>query len=199
MAHLKLMDDFQEYVPVSGWISSEDLDTMWLLGKEGKSYYGVTKKRKRIRNPVNANKAMKVVLLHQKLQSCKLLTSLYSSKYTIPQYRLWAKFIQSKRHDSYDTPPNIPLITGTPDTRKRDKKDTVSDAIAGAATAFAKALNGSPTGCKIPSQGISPNSHATLRRKHLEDMQMLEDGILSTDEYREQKENILSILCGLAN
>lgn len=113
-----------------------------------------------------------------------------SSKYTIPQYRLWAKFIQSKRHDSYDTPPNIPLITGTPDTQKRDKKDTISDAIA---RAFAKALNGSPyTVCKIPksaSQGISPNSHAILRRKHLEDMQMLhtlyEDGILYTDEYRE--------------
>lgn len=54
------------------------------------------------------------------LQIVDQLIQQNSSKYTIPQYiyRLWAKFIQSKRHDSYDTPPNIPLITGTPDTQK---------------------------------------------------------------------------------
>ena len=139
------------------------------------------------------------------LQIVDQLTSLHSNKFTVPQYRLWAKFIQSKRHDSYDTPPNIPLITGISDARKHDKKKegtNFSEAISGAATAFARALSTSPkVMAPIPKhlgQGISPNSHATLRRKHLEDIRMLhslyEDGILCIDEYREQKENILSTL-----
>ena len=133
-------------------------------------------------------------------------------KYTLPQYRLWAKFIQSKRHESYDEPPNIPLITGNPDSRKHARKESLSDVITNAATAFAKVLNTSPktqdmnTSPKtqgIPKQGISPNTHANLRRKHLEDMRMLhslfEDGILSSLEYKEQKENILSTLQELSH
>ena len=32
-------------------------------------------------------------------------------KYADPQLKLWAKLILSGMHDSYDNPPNIPLIT----------------------------------------------------------------------------------------
>ena len=71
--------------------------------------------------------------------SCRLLTK-HSEGYTVPQLRLWAKYIQSKRHDSYEEPPNIPLITGTPDSRKVTKKDSFGDALAGAATAIVRAL-----------------------------------------------------------
>lgn len=134
------------------------------------------------------------------------LSDKHSVKYTIPQLRLWAKFIQSKRHDSYDEPPKIPLITGTSESQGRTNKDSLSEVVAGAATAIVRALKNSPkktittpppAACKT-AQIISPISHANLRRKHLEDLRMLhhlyDDGILSCQEYQEQKQNILSTL-----
>ena len=125
----------------------------------------------------------------------------HSDGSTVPQLRLWAKYIQSMRHDSYEEPPNIPLITGTPDSRKTTKKESCSDVLAGAATAIVKALKQSPKKCSTPTfvtRSFSPNSHANLRRKHLEDLRTLhslyEDGVLSVDEYKEQKQGILSTL-----
>lgn len=90
------------------------------------------------------------------------------------------------------------MITGSPDTRKHIRKESLSDAITGAATALVNALSTSPKVPSIPKQGVSPSTHANLRRKHLEDIRILyslyDDGILSLDEYQEQKENILITL-----
>lgn len=36
-----------------------------------------------------------------------------------PKLRLWARLIQSGHHDDYDSPPNIPLITGSPTTKPK--------------------------------------------------------------------------------
>ena len=137
------------------------------------------------------------------LQIVDQLSSKHSNNYTVPQLRLWAKYIQSKRHDSYEEPPNIPLITGTPDSRKSTRKDSISDALAGAATAIVRALK--PESPKqrssmpsVMAKTFSPNSHANLRRKHLEDLRTLhdlhEDGVLTDEEYVEQKQGILSTL-----
>ena len=74
------------------------------------------------------------------LQIVDQLASKHSESYTVPQLRLWAKYIQSKRQDSYDEPPNIPLITGTPNSHKVSRKESFGDALAGAATAIVRAL-----------------------------------------------------------
>ena len=55
-----------------------------------------------------------------------------------PKLRLWAKLIQSGRHDSYETPPAIPLITGGSIVKSR--KASFTEAVTGAATAIAKVL-----------------------------------------------------------
>ena len=60
----------------------------------------------------------------------------HSKKYTLPQLRLWAKFIQSRRHESYEEPPDIPLITGKVDVNRGGKKESVGDMVAGAAVAI---------------------------------------------------------------
>ena len=49
------------------------------------------------------------------LQIIDKLKDKHLSNYTDPQLRLLAKFIKSRRHESLDTPPNIPLITGSTD------------------------------------------------------------------------------------
>lgn len=133
----------------------------------------------------------------------------HSSDYSAPQYTLWAKLIRAGRHDSYDEPPPIPLITGK---EKAHKKDNVSDIIVGAATAFAQALKTpSPSIASTPvtptstaasiQMGLSPNNQASVRRKCLEDLRMLSqlfnDGVLSESEYLEQKQAILTCLRGL--
>lgn len=88
-----------------------------------------------------------------------------------PKLRLWAKLIQSGRHESYEDPPPIPLITGTlPD---KPKKESLTDAFSGAACAIVKALQ-KPTTPKAfdidDHLRISPLKVASLRRSCLEDL-----------------------------
>ena len=232
---LKLMDDFQEFVSstpnfqvgfIEGrssqqWIiAREDLNTMYMSAKDDEITLWCDKKvdpleqgtqsRKRkstdTEDGAPASKASKADEREQELlQIIDQLISKHSDSYTVPQLRLWAKYIQSKRHESYDEPPNIPLITGTPDSRKSTRKESFGDALAGAATAIVRALKPqSPKRSSTPSGAtttFSPNSHANLRRKHLEDLRtlhsLLEDGVLTDEEYVEQKQSILSTLCQL--
>lgn len=70
---------------------------------------------------------------------------------TAPKLRLWARLIQSGHHDDYDTPPNIPLITGS---STKSKKENVADALTGAATAVVKV---------IQSNSPSTNSNFTFK------------------------------------
>ena len=229
---LKLIDDFQDFVSLTPnfqvgfiegrstqqWmVAREDLDTMYKSTKDDEITLWCDKKvdpseqvsqsRKRkntdSEDGTPASKASKADEREQELlQIVDQLTSKHSGNFSVPQLRLWAKYIQSKRHDSYDEPPNIPLITGTPDTRKFTRKESFGDALAGAATAIVRALkpqspkrSSTPTGA---TSSVSPNSHANLRRKHLEDLRtlhsLLEDGVLTDEEYTEQKQSILSTL-----
>ena len=55
-----------------------------------------------------------------------------------PKLRLWAKLIQTGQHESYEVPPPILLITGP--CPSKDKKDTLTEAFSGAASAIVKAL-----------------------------------------------------------
>ena len=142
---LKLMDDFQEFVSSTSnfqvgfiegrstqqWmVAREDLNTMYASANDDEITLWCDKKvdpleatqgRKRKNTDTEdgapASKISKADEREQELlQIVDQLASKHSEGYTVPQLRLWAKYIQSKRHDSYDEPPNIPLITGTPDS-----------------------------------------------------------------------------------
>ena len=43
----------------------------------------------------------------------------YSDDYSDPQLRLWARMCVNGFHDDFDTPPNVPAITGQPVRRHR--------------------------------------------------------------------------------
>ena len=51
-------------------------------------------------------------------------------KIEAPKLRLWAKLIQSGHHDSYDSLPPIPLITGSPAPSKA-KNESFAEALTG--------------------------------------------------------------------
>ncbi len=126
--------------------------------------------------------------------------------YSKPQLRLWARMISCGTHDDYTDPPRVPLITGT--APKRQKTDTLSDAVTDAAKAVVRAF--SPplappttppapptTGASAPI-GISPGKSVDLRGKNLEQLryvqQLYEDNILTATEYKEQKDMILDAI-----
>ncbi len=96
-----------------------------------------------------------------------------------PKLRLWAKLIQTGRHESYENPPPIPLITGGTNVSK-PKKESLSEAVAGAASAIAKVLQPNSAGpahnqTVSDDTKISPMKVASLRRSCLEDLKKLKD------------------------
>ena len=150
----------------------------------------------------------------------KELKEKHESKYTFPQLRLWARMIVAGNHDSTDTPPLIPAITWI--QPKREKKSSLSDVIAGAAVTFANAVKSpdiqqrnkqsivissdamsSPVKPNsslsvTPTTGISPAKVTELRMKKLRELrelqELLEQNILTQQEFMEQKKLVLDSL-----
>ena len=127
----------------------------------------------------------------------------HGNKYSGPQLRLWSRMISNGLHEDMDDPPRVPMITGTP---KQKKQESLSEALAGAASAFAKVFS-TPSSLQVSSAntstlGLSPCKAADLRMKHLEQLrylqQLMEDNIISESEFLEQKGIILDGLRKIA-
>ena len=91
-------------------------------------------------------------------------------KYNNRQLMLWGRMIVNNQWQSYDDPPDIPLITGG--ARKVPRRESLSEAITGAALAFAKAMsspiNQHTAAPKTPVQsGVSPMSKAQLSSEYI--------------------------------
>ena len=123
----------------------------------------------------------------------------HGSEYSGPQLRLWARMVSNGVHEDLDNPPHVPMISGT--ALKRQKQESLAEALTGAATAFAKVFN-SPSSAQpsgvTPTVGLSPCKAADLRMKHLEQLrylqQLMEDNIISESEFLEQKQIIIATL-----
>ena len=151
-----------------------------------------------------------------------MLLDKHADSWDKPRLRLWARMICSGCHDDYDTAPSLPAFSSTVPNSKR-RKDTLSEALTGAAVAFAKAVTGSPQGVAQESPantlssnttvpgpgvsqlsstmtclGVSPGKAVDLRMKNFEQLrylqQLYDDGILDQKEYMEQKQDILKFL-----
>ena len=60
----------------------------------------------------------------------------------MPRLKLWARFIASGIHNDYDNPPDSPAFSSR--APKRARKESLSEAIDGAALAIVKALSTDP-------------------------------------------------------
>ena len=111
-----------------------------------------------------------------------------------PKLRIWARLINAGQHDSYDEPPDDLPYFGN--ERKKQKRDSLEDALTGAANVVCKMLC-PPESLSDPST-FSPTKQVNLRMKNYEQLRYLkslfEDGILERSEYNEQKENIMDTL-----
>lgn len=172
---------------------------LWCEGKVKDSEVGLKRKCSDEDCPVKSKREKN----EDKENSIRVkLEEKHGDKYTVPQYILWAKFIRIGRHDSYDDPPPIPLITGQ-QKGSSHKKESLTDVISSAATAISQALKPktpptTPVSKATSKSTLSPNNHAALRRHNLEDLkilsQLFNDGVLTSAEFSEQKEAILSSL-----
>ena len=108
------------------------------------------------------------------------------------------------------TPPESPAFLSS--APKRARKESLSEAIGGAAVAIVKALKTDPkektcssqssdTFCPGAGPGVSPGRAVDLRRKNYQQLrylqQLYEDNILNEGEYAEQKSSILAALRNL--
>ena len=128
-------------------------------------------------------------------------------QFTTPLLRLWARTISAGLHDDLDSPPDLPAFA-QPQPKKPRKQESLSDTISEAAVSIVHALSGSskekgkeqdnPTKSASVSLGVSPGKSVELRMKNFEQLrylqQLYEDHILDEDEYKEQKQKILTSL-----
>ena len=168
---------------VSLWCDGKSTDTVSKRKKDSESQPG-TSYRQGKEEQVETTYAE----LHEK----------HGSKYDPPRLRLWARMITTGLHSDYDTPPEIPAFLGS--TPKRARRESLSEAMSGAAVAFADALKGKEKDEKrqgsVVTSGISPGRSVELRMKNYEQLrylqQLYDDGILTREEYQEQKQLIIT-------
>ena len=102
-------------------------------------------------------------------ETSKKLLDKHAGSWDTPCLRLWARMICSGCHDDYDTAPSLPAFSSTV---PKKQKDTLSEALTGAAVVFAKAVSGSPqsvpqesltdTSSMVPGAGVSLQSSNIL-------------------------------------
>ena len=138
-------------------------------------------------------------------QMVEKLKEKHHELYTVLQYRLWAKTILSGVHDDMNNPPPLPMITGYASKGQKSYTGAIASAAAGAASAVVRVLNDGPAvptssciAATPPPIAVSPNLSVDIRMKNLEQLrylqQLMNDGILSNEEFLEQKEMILDTL-----
>ena len=105
---------------------------------------------------------------------CQKLLEKHGSTFDTPRFRLC---ICSDQHQSYDEPPNLPPFKTEPATKKR--KESLTEALTGAAVAFASAVSGgkqpqSTSGASLNAEStsgvaiaaVSPGKAVELRMKN---------------------------------
>ena len=133
----------------------------------------------------------------------------HGDKFGIPKLHLWARMVGANLHDDLENPPNIPAFCGNTPKRLR-QQESFSDVIGGAAVAIVRALasetpskanDASATPCQSSTSlpnSLSPAKAVEMRMKNYEQLrylqQLFDDGILTQEEYEEQKRGILCSL-----
>ena len=134
------------------------------------------------------------------------LSKIHGDNYSSVQLRLWARMLANGLHNDKNEPPAVPMITGV--TPKRPKKESLQDTIVCVAKTFADAFIDKKVQKSSPelslkenisvAHGVSPGRAADVRMKNYEQLRylqsLLDDGILSLDEFCEQKQTILFAL-----
>ena len=104
-----------------------------------------------------------------------VLKKKHETSFSSPQLKLWARMLHCGSHDDYDTPPQVPMITGNLPQYTRKKSPAQA-----AAEAVAKVLSPKPATvscCSSSDHGsahkISPVKSTELRMQNLQQLRVL--------------------------
>ena len=165
--------------------------TLWCDGRQDESS-GRTKRKRDEQLSTKYNEREEEVE-----QIFKDLKERHGEKLELPKLRLWARMIASNLHESLDDPPNIPAFYGST-IKKSRQESSLTDALSGAACAFAQAVTQRNDTCNIEKQRIPQEKITKLRLNNLKQLryikQLYDDNILTETEYTEQKQNILHVI-----
>lgn len=169
--------------------------SFWCDGRSSEKQEGALKRKRDLDLPSSSSSRQEK---EEEVESTfKQLHEKHGNKYDTPRLRLWSRMISNGLHDDFDNPPSIPAFLGS--TPKRPRRDSLSDAISVAAVTFADAMKqGREKPTTVVGGGVSPGRSVELRMKNYEQLhylqQLYDDGILTEDEYLEQKTHIISSL-----
>ena len=184
--------------------NENDEITIWCEGKPGDDGVKKTgKKRKSDEsecvedrgNTGSSKRAARETEINRITQELRDMHGL--DKWTLPQYRLWARMKVSGQHESLDHPPQIPLFVGAVKTPTK-RGDNLTEALTSAATAVVGLVKGSPStpthsspSTPTPTTALSPGKRAQVSGQYLEQLVKLKNlhelGILSLEEFNEQR------------
>ncbi len=144
----------------------------------------------------------------KKIESDKyeqVLSEKHGKTYTHFQYKLWAEMYVGKVHPSLEEPPNAAMFRR--DNKKSNKSqpdlnNTVVDGMLTVMNTLCQALTPTKQVEKqCPTPTFSPMKQAQLRSTYLKQLGELRDlhdgGVLSSEEYEEQRSRIVNLLCQL--
>ncbi len=198
-----LIDEFESHLPNSDEFNIGYFDgqtKIWLVTTEDvKSMYNKYSKggqitiwcdgksldnRKRKRDNGEAATGRRVEKENEVDDVYKELKTKHGDKYETPKLRLWSRMICSDLHDDYENPPDIPAFS------IRTKK-SCKGADSGQSSSPLSQIYSN-------SQYVSPSKMVDVRLKNLEQLkiiqQLRDDNILTSEEYLEQKDIILTSL-----
>lgn len=176
--------------------NANDDITVWCEGKQSCDDSGKKSGKKRklddgdTEESASAKRTARETEIDKTTQELREIHGL--EKWTLPQYRLWARMKVNGQHDDLDTPPQIPLFTNVVKTASK-QRDSLKDALTSAATAVVGMIRGPQATCTpTPSTTtLSPSKRAQVSGQYLEHLEKLkklhESGVLSLDEFNEQK------------
>ena len=123
----------------------------------------------------------------------------HGSDYSATQYTLWAEMLVGETHDSFDTPPQVPMF-GMIRARGRHCSDpnTALDCIADRITAT---FSPHTVPVRSVNNSSSPSKNAELCSNYMQQLRELvnlqEMGALTSEEYEDQRLALVDLMKGL--
>ena len=181
--------------------------TLWCIGAPSKGQ-PESYKRPASEEPGHSAKKVKKGSSAEEKRAAALefeekLLAKHPDKYSRYQIRFWAEMLANGGYSDLDNPPAGAAMFHRETASKRSKtensNDTIMSGVLTVVNTLCQALvphdQASPTATRVPSATFSPMKKAELRGTYFKQLvelrNLFDQGILTEDEYKEQKEDLV--------
>ena len=166
------------------------------LDKNGSRGEEPVSKRAKAQSVLEENKGLLADYEHQLQQK-------HEDKYSRFQIKIWAEALASGQYSDLDTPPGYAMFGREKDkkTSKDGNVEVVMSGMMNMMNTLCQALTPKVTPPERRPVGLSPMKKAELRSTYLKQLselrQLCDNGILTEDEYEEQREDLIDSMRNL--